>query len=582
MASGSTVVPSPPTLEVYRPYQCYLPNCCNYCKAVKTPKLNLMRCSRCKVVSYCGAEHQKKDFPKHKDICKVIKDIADKGEKFFVGAVRNEKDWKAYRMARMNLVSKQLNRKCEEHEVSMLLNQECCQVCFRPDQPLHPCALCHTVSFCSSHSQVSPITSQSPQKTGGAKKKGAVSTHKDCCEIYQWESQCEQELVRYFEHWINIEKTREGPRMRIVEEGEPEKVLNYPPANSYYTWRSTLSLEGLLSAMTTQMAADWDAFFVKVGIPNFELPQLLLMTEALTHPLTVASCIKEMIPPANLIAMEKMTIHIIGATTANEYAHPLRYEEILHLFPRVSHLEVVLIGSDLPVYDADDDFDGDAKETPSAPKARIISLAPLCNECIKAKKTLTVARCKGLYQRYMDPFIDSILGESNASGSGDSGSSATPAPAPPKAPATSNGKSPYVHPRFPTMAFAFNSGIHSIGDGNASSEGAMAELASEMLSKGSIKERSQFEEVEREAEADKWGATIDFLIQYSIPTVFTALNEENCKMDAVRLAIQGAQMSIDPRANPFRSMRPRRDPWHQTKFCYSNHWLLAIEGPLQD
>jgi len=41
----------------------------------------------------------------------VIKSISDKGEKFFVGAVRNEKDWKAYRMARMNLVSKELNRK---------------------------------------------------------------------------------------------------------------------------------------------------------------------------------------------------------------------------------------------------------------------------------------------------------------------------------------------------------------------------------------------------------------------------------------------------------------------------------------
>lgn len=31
------------------------------------------KCTACKLVNYCGAEHQKKDWPKHKVICRPFK-----------------------------------------------------------------------------------------------------------------------------------------------------------------------------------------------------------------------------------------------------------------------------------------------------------------------------------------------------------------------------------------------------------------------------------------------------------------------------------------------------------------------------
>lgn len=46
---------------------------CNVCKKTSTN-----RCSRCKSVFYCGAEHQKADWSVHSKICKTLAPSAPK------------------------------------------------------------------------------------------------------------------------------------------------------------------------------------------------------------------------------------------------------------------------------------------------------------------------------------------------------------------------------------------------------------------------------------------------------------------------------------------------------------------------
>lgn len=53
---------------------------CNVCIDLKSqiPKdapTNLLQCSNCKLISYCGQEHQKADWKKHKSFCIAVNSI---------------------------------------------------------------------------------------------------------------------------------------------------------------------------------------------------------------------------------------------------------------------------------------------------------------------------------------------------------------------------------------------------------------------------------------------------------------------------------------------------------------------------
>jgi len=43
--------------------------------------INLRQCSKCRQVSYCGKEHQTKDWKTHKKICAPLSDICETAER---------------------------------------------------------------------------------------------------------------------------------------------------------------------------------------------------------------------------------------------------------------------------------------------------------------------------------------------------------------------------------------------------------------------------------------------------------------------------------------------------------------------
>jgi hypothetical protein len=46
---------------------------CYVCK--KAPESKLLKCNRCKLMRYCGAECQKKDWGRHKAVCKLVEKV---------------------------------------------------------------------------------------------------------------------------------------------------------------------------------------------------------------------------------------------------------------------------------------------------------------------------------------------------------------------------------------------------------------------------------------------------------------------------------------------------------------------------
>lgn len=49
---------------------------CGNCKDPNTAKRELNRCSKCKLIRYCGVECQRMDWQRHKEICKTVKDVS--------------------------------------------------------------------------------------------------------------------------------------------------------------------------------------------------------------------------------------------------------------------------------------------------------------------------------------------------------------------------------------------------------------------------------------------------------------------------------------------------------------------------
>ncbi|XP_043479683.1 uncharacterized protein LOC122509580 [Leptopilina heterotoma] len=129
----------------------FYPNECIVCK--KTEKLK--RCSRCQMISYCGEVHQKSHWNEHKNICKIISNIAK--EKEITHLYEDLRDctlmtWSDSRKAMIAEVSSKLGRELRKAEVEMLQYPRSCYVCYDTKQEnLTNCTKCPLVSFCQKH-----------------------------------------------------------------------------------------------------------------------------------------------------------------------------------------------------------------------------------------------------------------------------------------------------------------------------------------------------------------------------------------------------------------------------------------------
>ncbi|XP_043466799.1 uncharacterized protein LOC122501422 [Leptopilina heterotoma] len=145
----------------------YYPNMCHICRCYGE-NVDLKRCGACNMISYCSKEHQKQDWPNHKQFCRVLCQI--------------KKDWKVdnlFQSLKVNTVeertavfnrlynngegdilieclkvkaAKLLKRKLNLWEMHMIQFPRICSICYESrHEILVNCKKCPQTTFCKEH-----------------------------------------------------------------------------------------------------------------------------------------------------------------------------------------------------------------------------------------------------------------------------------------------------------------------------------------------------------------------------------------------------------------------------------------------
>ncbi|XP_024870317.1 uncharacterized protein LOC112457768 [Temnothorax curvispinosus] len=231
--------------------------------------VRLPRCGNCRMIAYCGQEHQKQHWKQHKPLCKAIQDVLLEPD--FNDRGKDSEDCDERKLIFMMLVSRKLGRHLKKDETEMFKFPKECLICHeKNDELLEVCQMC-AASFCKNHKD--------------------DTEHGDICAA--------------------LELSLSIGLFSIVEENKPSDV----------------DFQHISCTSTFQNMKD----FVKTfgNIPTFENIQTMSSTDSeilynilaanqseyLTRPLTLFNAVRLLnyVPKSN-----DLVVHVIGATCVEE------------------------------------------------------------------------------------------------------------------------------------------------------------------------------------------------------------------------------------------------------------------------
>lgn len=251
-------------------------------------------------------------------------------------------------------------------------------------------------------------------------------------------------------------------------------------------------------------------------------PLLTLFTTNLSQPLSIVYGLERTYGVAALENMRVLTVDIVGATNSFEAQFPDKYEEILHLLPRLRELHLRFIGPTLraPAAPASSSSSssasmhaGNSSSSSSSSGEGHVFTHPLCDDCSGRKYTIS--------------FHSSMYHDFLASAASSSSSSPSTAP---------------------SLIVAFNSGLHLFEQGSSN---------------------------------DTWDATLRAMLSHNdTPVLLTSYSKEEQILDSARLEAYDANFVMQPTLNPFRSLLPQREPTGlpEQPHYYHNQYIFAVKG----
>ncbi|XP_019878454.1 uncharacterized protein LOC109606338 [Aethina tumida] len=119
----------------------------NLCHVCKTHTKELRRCSSCKLMSYCGREHQIDDWKNHRKLCKILRNLRLNNSE-----IDNYQQLSDYKTRFQLLTTSLLKRQLKKFETQIMMFPRICNVCFSMNN-LFDCEDCLNVYYCSDEHQ---------------------------------------------------------------------------------------------------------------------------------------------------------------------------------------------------------------------------------------------------------------------------------------------------------------------------------------------------------------------------------------------------------------------------------------------
>lgn len=326
----------------------FFPNMCHVCRCFGE-KVKLKWCGACKVISYCSVEHQKRDWPKHKEFCNILcqmkkelevnnifESFKEPAEEFPLRKWENVNDKIMYFeqiLAQLKKIAvKLLKRQLTIIEDQMLSFPRVCAVCYEcKPELLTNCKKCPQSCFCKDHLD-------------------DPSHESECIRLisnfYTCSGNLYQSPLLLPELRINSLKTTYQPKIKKFPSSMSEFIDTY--------LRIDLG--------RTEKLTD------KVKYMNYAS-----ISDRFSRPLTLLFTIK------NLgLNLKSMVIHLVGASMEEQFIND--WEMILHYLPELRELKLIMIGLEL------------LSETSE--------MKNICNQCKKEKRVLKIETRKQIYDKY--------------------------------------------------------------------------------------------------------------------------------------------------------------------------------------
>jgi hypothetical protein len=465
----------------------FFPYCCIVCRrsAVHCDSVILSRCGKCKRVHYCSRECQKKDFKKHKYLCQIMHDIPLQNE------VKTLYEWGTYlkvHLQDMRVASQSFYGKdIWQSSFSLWMYQPHCQTCFVQDN-LTVCEKCSCVARCNKPS---------------------------CTEVFHTthtEESCESHCIRLAAYVMAKQQSnylKVASQSRNTLETSSSSVSSSPSPSSTQVSR----LPGSWGGYWTEKLSDYEVPEMLLRLP----PVMAMLTDSMSYIFTAMHCLQQLSTHSSKTTTtpsSTLCIHFIGADVLDVFgAQAGVFEEILHWFPAVTHLELVLIGPDMQA-----DREGER---------RLINDG-MCDSCSAQHCNIYLTCLKGLYHE-----------------------------------AVEQGK---LSTEFsPTIAMLCNSGLHEHSHGNNKS--SLANMWAPTLSmlydqKVPIAATSYTQEESRDDFAE-------------MSSVLLATTSTGSSSQVSAEGLRG-QLMIPPSRNPFRGLLPMPDTLSDNKFFYNNNYYFML------
>jgi len=273
---------------------------CSVCLKTSSKTAPMKKCTRCQSMYYCGAQHQKVHWKKHKNLCNYLANAAIQGDlvNFFSGHEGQERThWNQFRMNAVKMCSIVLSRPLTLQEQEMFLFP---RVCREPNchstgnlAQLQDCQSCFCVSWCSD-----------------AHKEEMLEEHEKVC--------------------------RELRLARVADRYESQVRVGLPSIPS------SLDKEffGTAPDITHFIDKPWPS---KDEISEEEL-NFAFLTNHLSGPLTLLNVASRYLE--DFKSKDILNIHVAGANLY-EMIGIIKWEYLAHRLPNLKHISFLFVGPEL-------------------------------------------------------------------------------------------------------------------------------------------------------------------------------------------------------------------------------------------